>query len=165
MIGYASLGKPIWEIDSYRQKWANKANFAETTSIVEAQESIQLTANSGAVSGLDKRVAGPGEGSTPEPGEARGSAIETTNSEFGRNAAMPPRQLFTTAPKPSAGGAGLAVAKTHPLQRVADERGTRRPKSYNPRARQDCRGTLPKSCNRLQSAATLLVQWLACPRD
>jgi hypothetical protein len=60
MIGYASLGKPIWEIDSYRQKWANKANFAETTSIVEAQGSIQLTANSGAVSGLDKRVAGPG---------------------------------------------------------------------------------------------------------
>ena len=38
----------------------NEANFDETMSIVEPQESIQVTANSGALSGLDKGLAEPG---------------------------------------------------------------------------------------------------------
>ncbi len=47
----------------------NEAKFAETTTIAEAPESIQVTANSGALSGLDKRVAEPGKDSTRKPGE------------------------------------------------------------------------------------------------
>ena len=59
----------------------NEANFDETMSIVEAQESIQVTANSGALSGLDNGAAQPGEGSTPEQGKAQGSASESGNPE------------------------------------------------------------------------------------
>ncbi len=59
----------------------NEANFAETMSIVEAQESIQVTANSTAFSGLDNGVDQPGEESTPEPGNAQGSASENGNPE------------------------------------------------------------------------------------
>jgi len=33
------------------------------------------------------------------------------------------------------------------------------------RARRDGRGTLPKSCNLLQSAAILLVEWIERPHD
>jgi hypothetical protein len=51
----------------------SEANFAETMSIVEAQEFIQVAANPGALSGLDNGVAQPGKGSTPEEGEAPGS--------------------------------------------------------------------------------------------
>ena len=43
----------------------NEASFAEPMSIVEAQDSIQVTANSGARSRLDNGVVQPGEGSTP----------------------------------------------------------------------------------------------------
>jgi hypothetical protein len=45
----------------------NEANFAESMSIVEAQDSIQVTASSGAPSRLDlpRGVAQPGEGSRP----------------------------------------------------------------------------------------------------
>jgi hypothetical protein len=38
----------------------NEANFDETMSIVEARDSIEVTANPGALSGLDKGVAQPG---------------------------------------------------------------------------------------------------------
>jgi len=55
----------------------SEANFDETMSIVEAQESIQVTANSGALSGLDNGVAQPGEDSTPEQAQAPASAAET----------------------------------------------------------------------------------------
>jgi len=57
----------------------SEANFYETMSIVEAQESIQVTPNSGALSGLDKGVAQPGEGSTPERGKAPGSGSASGN--------------------------------------------------------------------------------------
>jgi len=46
----------------------SEANFGETMSIVEPQVPIQVTANSGALSGFDKGVARPGEGSTLEQG-------------------------------------------------------------------------------------------------
>jgi len=55
----------------------SEANFAETMSIVEAQELIQVTANSGAVSGLDNGAAQSWEGSTPEQGKAPGSGSES----------------------------------------------------------------------------------------
>jgi len=52
----------------------NEANFDETISIAQAQEFIQVTANSGALSGLDKGVAESGEGSTPR--EVAGAAAD-----------------------------------------------------------------------------------------
>jgi hypothetical protein len=57
----------------------NEANFDETMSIVEAQESIQVTANSGAVLGLDNGVTQPEEESTPEQGKAQGLGSESGN--------------------------------------------------------------------------------------
>jgi len=57
----------------------SEANFGETMSIVEAQEPIQVTANSGALSGLDNGAAQPEEGSTPEQGEAPRSGFESGN--------------------------------------------------------------------------------------
>ena len=51
----------------------NEANFDETISIVLAQEWIQVTANSGALSGLDKAVAQRGEGT---PREVAGAAAD-----------------------------------------------------------------------------------------
>jgi len=57
----------------------SEANFDESMSIVEAQESIQFTADSGALSGLDKVAAQPGEGSTSEQGNAPGSASDSGN--------------------------------------------------------------------------------------
>jgi len=48
-------------------------------SIVEAQEFIQVTANSGALSGLDNGAAQPEEDSTPEQGKAQGSGSESGN--------------------------------------------------------------------------------------
>jgi len=57
----------------------SEANFDETMSVVEAQQSIQVTANSGALAGLDNGTAQPGEESTPEQGKAQGSASESGN--------------------------------------------------------------------------------------
>ncbi|MGO9463539.1 MAG: hypothetical protein ACLQVF_05170, partial [Isosphaeraceae bacterium] len=57
----------------------SEANFDETTSIVEAQESIQVTAETGALSRLDNGAAQPGEESTPESGKAQGSGSESGN--------------------------------------------------------------------------------------
>jgi len=54
---------------------ANEANFAETMSVVEAQEPIQVTADSGALWGLDKGVALPGEG--PHAGTGRGPSVSS----------------------------------------------------------------------------------------
>jgi hypothetical protein len=59
----------------------SEANSDETMSIVEAQESIQVTANSGALSGLDNGAAQPGDGTTPEQGEAPGSASASGNPQ------------------------------------------------------------------------------------
>jgi len=51
----------------------SEANFDETMSSVEAQESIQVTANSGDLAGLDNGVDQPGENITPEQAKAQGS--------------------------------------------------------------------------------------------
>ncbi len=72
----------------------SEANFDETMSIVEAQESIQVTANSGALSGLDNGAAQPGEDSTPGHGKAQGSG-----SESGTIRAEPPPVTTTRAPR------------------------------------------------------------------
>jgi hypothetical protein len=63
----------------FEESATNEANFDETMSSVEPQESIQVTANSGAFSGLDNGVAQPGEGGTPEPGKRQGSAPASGN--------------------------------------------------------------------------------------
>jgi len=57
----------------------SEANFDETMSIVEARESTQVTANSGALPGLDNGAAQPGEDSTPEQGKAQGSGSASGN--------------------------------------------------------------------------------------
>jgi len=59
----------------------SEANSDETMSIVEAQEHIQVTANSGALAGLDNGAAQPAEASTPEQGKAPGSGSETGNPQ------------------------------------------------------------------------------------
>jgi hypothetical protein len=59
----------------------NEANCGETASIVETQESIQVTANSGALSGLDNGAAQPREDSTPEQAIAPGSGSDSGNPE------------------------------------------------------------------------------------
>jgi len=57
----------------------SEANSGETMSIVEAQEHIQVTADSGALAGLDNAVDQPGEASMPEPGKAAASGPESGN--------------------------------------------------------------------------------------
>ncbi len=66
-------------IDEIGENALNEAKFDETMSIVEAQESIQVTANSGALTGLDNGAAQPGEDSTPEHGKAQASRSESGN--------------------------------------------------------------------------------------
>jgi hypothetical protein len=55
----------------------NADSSLETMSIVEPQESIQVTANSGALSGLDNGATQPGEDSTPEQGKPPRSPFES----------------------------------------------------------------------------------------
>ncbi len=59
----------------------SEANFDETIRVVEAQEAIQVTTDSGGVSGLDNGVDQPGEASTPEEGKPRGPASESGNPQ------------------------------------------------------------------------------------
>ena len=59
----------------------NEANFDESTSIAEARESVQVTANSGALAGLDKAMDQPEKGSTPEQGNAQGPVSENGSAE------------------------------------------------------------------------------------
>ncbi len=47
--------------------------------VVQAQKPIQVTANSGALSGLDKGVVQAGKGSTPKLGKAPGSRTANGN--------------------------------------------------------------------------------------
>jgi hypothetical protein len=60
---------------------SNEANFDEAVSIAEPQESIQVTANSGALPGLDNSVAQPEESSTPNHGNASGCSPESGNPQ------------------------------------------------------------------------------------
>jgi len=59
----------------------SEANCDQTMSIVEPQESIQVTTNSGALAGLDNGAAQPEEGRTPELGKAPGSGSVTGNPQ------------------------------------------------------------------------------------
>ncbi len=77
--GVGPHGDELSGIGEIGENSPNEPNFDETASSVEPQESIQVTANSGAPSGLDKGVVEPAEGSTPEQGEASGSASATSN--------------------------------------------------------------------------------------
>jgi hypothetical protein len=56
-----------------------EANFDESTSNVEPQEWIEVTANPSALPGLDNSGAQPEEGSRPEHGNAQGSVSESGN--------------------------------------------------------------------------------------
>jgi hypothetical protein len=60
---------------------SNEANVDETMIIAEPQESIQVTANSGALPGLDNSVPEPAEGSRPERGTAPGSGSESSSPQ------------------------------------------------------------------------------------
>ncbi len=66
----------------------NEANFTETMTIAEAQESIQVTANSGALPELDKGWASPGKagrGSREQPqAERRVTELPQGGSHTGR---------------------------------------------------------------------------------
>jgi len=57
----------------------NEANFDETMSIVEVQESIQVTAHSAAFSALDNDAGQPKEARTPARGKAQGSGSASGN--------------------------------------------------------------------------------------
>ena len=73
----------------------NEANCAESTSIVEAQDSIQVTANSGARSRLDKgRGAARGGGTEPNAGPERASDNgQRTKVQVARMSAIWPPKL------------------------------------------------------------------------
>jgi hypothetical protein len=72
--GVEQHGDPTSGIGEIGENAPNEPNFAETMSIVEAPESIQVTANSGALSRLDKGMTQPGKDSTPDDGKAPGPA-------------------------------------------------------------------------------------------
>jgi hypothetical protein len=73
---HGDLMNGMGEID---ENAPSEANFDETTSIVKTQEPIGVTADSGALAGLDNGAAQPREDSTPEHGKAPGSASESGN--------------------------------------------------------------------------------------
>ncbi len=67
----------------------NEPNFDQSMSSVEPQESIQVTANLGALSGLDNGAPEPAEGSTPEQGEAPTSSSESAGALSARVSGHP----------------------------------------------------------------------------
>jgi len=77
--GVEQRGAHMSESGEIGEKAPSEANFDETMSIVEAQGSIQVTANSGALSRLDNGVDQPAEGSTPEHGKAQEAGSESGN--------------------------------------------------------------------------------------
>jgi len=79
--GVEQHGDERGEMGEIGENAPNEADFDEAMRIVEAQEPIQVTANSGALSGLDNGVAQPGDGGTPEHREAPGSGSASGNPE------------------------------------------------------------------------------------
>jgi len=77
--GVEQHGAHMSETGEIGENAPSEANFGETTSIVEPQESIQVTADSGALSGLDNGAAQPAEHSPPEHGKAPASGSESGN--------------------------------------------------------------------------------------
>jgi len=78
--GVERYGDFLGETGEIGENAANEANGDESMSILETQGSIEVTADSDALSGLDKGVAHPEELSAPEQGEAPGSASATSGS-------------------------------------------------------------------------------------
>ncbi len=76
---FPSAGRLMSGMGEIGENAPSEANFTEITTIAETQDSIQVTADSGALSGLDKRVAQPGKGSTRKQGKAPRSATATGN--------------------------------------------------------------------------------------
>ncbi len=79
----------------------NEPNFDESMSSVEPQESIQVTANLGALSGLDNGVDEPAEGGTPEGGEAPRSGSESAGALLGAGLRAPEGSPPSGRPKVS----------------------------------------------------------------
>ncbi len=96
---HADLMSPKGEIG---ENAPSEANFNETMSIVQVQESIQVTADPGALSALDKGVAQPEEESTPEQGKAPGSASESGN---------PKQETLDSSDRPCRGSLPATVSK------------------------------------------------------
>jgi len=86
----------------HRSDAPNEPNFDETTSIIEAQEAIQVTANSGALAGLDNGAAQPEEDGKPEQGEGLESCQSSMDGLLGAGLRTPPsaRPEVSTAPTP-----------------------------------------------------------------
>ncbi|MGO9470451.1 MAG: hypothetical protein ACLQVF_40685, partial [Isosphaeraceae bacterium] len=80
----------------------SEANFGETTSIVEAQESTEVTSDSGAFSGLDNGADQPEEGSTPEQGIA---------PESGSQSGDPGQETSDSSDRACAGSLPATVSK------------------------------------------------------
>jgi len=79
--GVEQRGAHMSETGEIGENAPSEANFGETMGIVEPQKPIQVTANPGAPSGLDKGAAQPAEGSTPEHGIGQASASESGNPQ------------------------------------------------------------------------------------
>ncbi len=79
----------------------NEAKFDESMSRVEPQESIQVTANLGALSGLDDGAPEPAEGRTPEQGEAPTSSSESAGEVLGAGLRAPEGSPPSGRPKVS----------------------------------------------------------------
>jgi len=77
--GVEQHGVPASEIGEIGENAPSEANIGESMGIVEAQESIQVTANSGALLRLDNGAVQPEEDSTPEEGTGQASASESGN--------------------------------------------------------------------------------------
>ncbi len=70
-------------MDEIGEDAPNEPNSDESISVAEAQGSNQVTANSGALSGLDNALAEPGERGTPEEGEAPRSSSASAGAVLG----------------------------------------------------------------------------------
>ncbi len=75
--GVERHGDELGGIGEIGENAPSEANFGETTSIVKAQVSNEVTADSGAFSGLDNGADQPEEGSTPEQGIAPESGSQS----------------------------------------------------------------------------------------
>jgi len=77
--GVEQHGDFVNETGEIGENAPNEANFDESMSIVEVQESIQVTAHSAAFSALDNDAGQPEEARTPAQGKAQGSGSASGN--------------------------------------------------------------------------------------
>jgi hypothetical protein len=111
--GVQPHGDEISRMGEIGENAASEANFDETMSIVEPQELIQVTANSGAPPALDNSVAQPAEASTPERGTALGSGSESSS----------PQHEAPDSSDPTCSGSVLATDSKSEERRLRLERG------------------------------------------